>query len=90
MALTSLYLTMSNPWDADDGEPGPTYCVWITEPPDWDWVFDGSFTCSDDPDGAGARQSAHEYARYLRATYHCSYVAVRPAGKCPPPIQNLP
>ena len=88
MALTSLYLTMSNPWDVDDGEPGPTYTVWITEPPNWDWVADAHFTCSDDPDGQGARYSAHEYARCLRATYHTSYVAVRPAGKQPLPLKH--
>lgn len=81
---------MSNPWDVDDGEPGPAYTVWITEPPNWDWVADADFTCSDDPDGKGARQSAHEYARYLRATYHCSYVAVRPAGSVPLQAQDTP
>ena len=79
---------MSNPWDAEYSEPGPTYTVWIMEPPNWDWMADAHFTGSDDPDGKGARQSAHEYARYLRATYHTSYVAVRPAGKHPLPVQH--
>ena len=76
-------------------EPGPTYCVWIAESSDWEWKNTGStFTCDDDPDGRGARQSAHEYARYLRDTYHCAYVAVRPAGKAPlpvrPPLEDEP
>ena len=63
--------------------PGtPTTAAWI-------WTFDLSFTCDDDPDGVGARQSAHEYARHLRNTYPCAFVAVRPSGKCPLPIKHF-
>jgi hypothetical protein len=82
--------------------PGPTYDVWIAEqeelgpapgctfPGDnWTWTFDQSVTCDDDPDGKGARLSAHRYARYLRDTYPCAFVAVRPSGKCPLPIKHF-
>jgi hypothetical protein len=85
------------PRECFDPEPGPTYDVWISEPfssdsddwvPDistlgWRWIHDRDFTCDDDPDGKGARAAAHEYARYLRKTYLCAFVAVRPAGKPP-------
>ena len=54
----------------------------------WHWIWDCSYTCDDDPDGRGARAAAHEYARYLRSTYPCAFVAVRPAGKPPLPIAN--
>jgi hypothetical protein len=54
----------------------------------WIWTFDQSFTCDDDPDGKGARRSAHTYARHLRNTYPCAFVAVRPSGKCPLPIKH--
>ena len=82
--------------------PGPSYDVWIAEqeqlglapggtfPGDnWVWAFDQSFTLDDDPDGKGARQSAHAYARYLRDTYPCAFVAVRPSGKRPLPIKHF-
>jgi hypothetical protein len=77
-----------------DPKPGPTYDVWIAEQEDlgpapggralggWAWASCGmTFTCDDDPDGKGARRSAHEYARYLRNTYPCSFVAVRRADQ---------
>jgi len=51
----------------------------------WIWTLDQSFTCDDDPDGKGARQSAHTYARYIRDICPCVFVAVRPSGKCPQP-----
>jgi hypothetical protein len=84
----------------DDPDPGPTYVVWIAELfsedspgwiPDistleWRWMHDQTFTCDDDPDGSGARAHAHDYARYLRKTYPCAYVAVLPAGKTPKAI----
>jgi len=54
----------------------------------WRWTWDGSYARDDDPDGRGARAAAHEYARYLRSTYPCAFVAVRPAGKPPLPIAN--
>lgn len=89
-------------WVSDDDlepEPGPTYSVWIAEqeeevdlapgghfPGPWTWICDQDFTCDDDPDGRGARRSAHERARYLRNTYPCAYVAVLPAGRRPLPI----
>lgn len=92
-------------WVWDDRlepEPGPTYDVWIAEQEclgpgpggaflgdNWVWAFDQSFTCDDDPDGKGARQSAHEYARHLRSTYPCAYVGVYPAGKHPLPIKHF-
>lgn len=71
-------------------DAGPSYDVWITEPDDdarfsEPWRFDQRFTCEDDPEGRGARRSAHAYARYLRRTYPCAYVAVRPSGKTPLP-----
>lgn len=74
-----------------EGQPGPTYSVWISEPVDssdgmnpiWRWQHEQDFTCTDDPEGRGARASAHGYARYLRRTYPASLVAVRPAGKAP-------
>jgi hypothetical protein len=73
---------------------GPSYDIWIAEPDKWEWCFDHRFTCEDDPDGKEARQSAHEHARYLRKTYPCAYVAVRPAGKAPlpvrPPLEDEP
>lgn len=74
--------------DADpEGQPGPTCSVWICEPKEtayaWLWQHDQDFTCTDDPEGRGARASAHGYARYLRKTYPASLVAVRPAGKAP-------
>lgn len=69
-------------------QPGPTYIVWICEPSDWRWRPDLTFCCDDDPDGKGARHSAHEYARYLRNTYHCSYVAVRLGTKAPRPVRH--
>jgi hypothetical protein len=76
--------------------PGPTYNVWIAEREQcdarlaaWTWLFDAQFTCNDDPDGRGARQSAHAYARYLRRTFHCAFIAVRRAElKQPLPIQD--
>jgi hypothetical protein len=82
--------------DCLEPEAGPTYDVWIAErsrddlapgghfPGAWAWAHAGAtFTCDDDPDGKGARAAAHEYARYLRKTYLCAFVAVRPAGKPP-------
>lgn len=83
-------------------EPGPSYSVWVAEQfnedspgwiPDistleWRWIHDQTFTCEDDPDGIGARRDAHEYARKLRQTYPCAYVAVLPAGKTPKPIHQ--
>jgi hypothetical protein len=83
---------------------GPTYDVWIGEfglldgldmeildptTPAWIWAFDQSFTCEDDPDGVGARRSAHTYARHLRNTYPCAFVAVRPSGKRPLQIKHF-
>lgn len=88
-------------WVSDNDlepKPGPTYAVWFAEqeqvdsapgghfPGPWTWTHDQDFTCDDDPDGRGARRSAHEYARHLRDTYPCAYVAVLPAGKRPLPI----
>lgn len=71
-------------WVSDDDlepEPGPTYVVWSASPDGndgWEpWQAEASFTCDDDPDGEGARQSAHEHARYLRRTYHGHLIAVR-------------
>ena len=84
----------------DDLKPGPglSYDVWITEPEDvrrkdriaqvWTWRFDQRFTSEDDSDGKSARRSAHDYARQLRQTYPCSYVAVRQAGQSPLPIDE--
>lgn len=82
------------PIDALDPVPGPTYDVWIAEqvngglapggfaPGSWPWYHAGmTFTCDNDPDGKGARRFAHDYARYLRSTYHCAFVAVRAASK---------
>ncbi len=56
----------------------------------WAWQSCGTtFTCDDDPDGKGARHFAHDYARHLRATYPCAFVAVRRADKgLPPPVHN--
>jgi hypothetical protein len=54
----------------------------------WVWALDQSFTYDDDPDGKGARQSAHAYARHLRNTYSYAFVAVRPSGKAPLPIKH--
>ena len=65
-------------------QPGPSYDVWIAEPDEWEWVFDQTFTCDDDPDGGGARHRAHDYAHYLRATYPCAFVAVRRVDQGPP------
>ena len=74
--------------DQLDPEPGPSYDVWIAEPDEWEWVFDQTFTCDDDPDGKGARHFAHDYARHLRATYPCAFVAVRRADQgLPLPVQ---
>ena len=69
--------------------PGPTYCVYISNYDDkldqWGaWILDQTFTCDDDDDGRKARRNAHEYARYLRKTFHCSYAAVRPADAMAP------
>jgi hypothetical protein len=83
-------------WVPDD-ELKPCYSVWIAEPPSpsspvrapgigasgWRWGHEEDFTCADDPDGRGARAAAHDRARYLRSTYPCAFVAVRPAGKPP-------
>ena len=78
-----------------DSAAGPSYDVWTAEQEDlgpapggralgqWQWRFDQRFTCEDDPDGKGARHSAHKYARHLRNTYPCAFVAVRPAGQKP-------
>lgn len=86
-------------WVCDDqleAPAGPSYDVWIAEEETlggdtvWEWRFDSRFTCEDDPDGKGARRSAHEYARNLRQTYHCAYVAVRPAGNKPLPVRSTP
>lgn len=72
----------ANPVENPDPEPGPTYDVWIAEPEGWAWASCGmTFTCEDDPDGIGARRSAHAHARCLRKTYPCAFVAVRPADK---------
>jgi hypothetical protein len=75
-------------------QPGPTYDVWIAEQEDLGpapggralggrlWESCGmTFTCDDDPDGKGARRLAHNYARYLRNTYPCAFVAVRRADR---------
>lgn len=78
------------------------YWVWITEPspddnpatgaPYWGaWIFDARYSCKEEwPGDDGARrcasQRAHQYARFLRNTYPCSYVAVTPAGRQPLPI----
>jgi hypothetical protein len=72
-----------------DPTPGLTYDVWIAEPDDWTWQSSGAtFTCDDDPDGKGARGHAHDYARHLRTTYPCAFVAVRRAEQgLPPPVQ---
>lgn len=64
-------------------KPGPSYDVWTAEPEQWQWRHDQRFTCDSDPDGKGARAAAHGYARYLRSTFHCAYVAVRPANSPP-------
>ena len=69
-------------------DAGPSYDAWIAEPDSWAWCHDARFSCEDDPTGAGARRSAHEYARYLRRTYHCAYVAVRPANCKPLPVRH--
>ena len=70
---------------------GPTYDVWIAEPDNWVWQTCGmTFTCSDDPDGDGARQRAHDHARHLRNTYPCAFVAVRAATKGLPLPVRLP
>ena len=70
---------------------GPTYDVWIAEPDNWEWQSCGmTFTCSDDPNGDGARQHAHDHARYLRNTYPCAFVAVRAATKGLPLPVRLP
>jgi hypothetical protein len=87
------------PRECLDPEPGPTYDVWIGErsrddlapgghfPGAWTWAHAGAtFTCDEDPDGKGARAAAHEYARYLRKTYLCAFVAVRSTSKPPLPI----
>jgi hypothetical protein len=72
--------------DSDlSSKPGPSYDTWIAEPDEWEWRFDQRFT-SEDPDGKGARRMAHAYTRGLRKTYPCAYVAVRPAGKPPLPV----
>ena len=77
--------------DQLDPEPGPAYDVWIAEPDEWEWMFDQTFTCDDDTNGKGARRFAHDYARYLRNTYPCAFVAVRPAVKgLPLPIRLAP
>lgn len=73
-----------------------TYDVWITEPyPDIDpatgapfwgrWTWDAQYSCED---ARAARGWAHEYARYLRRTYPCSYVGVTPAGRMPLPLAS--
>ena len=80
-------------WVNDDElepNPGPAYDTWIAEPDDWEWIHAQRFTCEDDPDGKGARRSAHEYARWLRKTYPCAYVAVCPAEKAPLPVYTQP
>ena len=84
--------------------PGSTYVVWIAEfglldgldveildptRKSWIWAYDQSFTCDNDPDGKGARRSAHQYARALRIIFPCAFVAVRPSGKAPLPIKHL-
>jgi hypothetical protein len=72
-------------------EPGPTYDAWIAEPDSWGWRSCGmTFTCDDDPNGEGARQNAHTYARYLRNTFPCAFVAVRAASKGLPLPIRLP
>jgi hypothetical protein len=79
-----------------DPGPGPSYDVWITELDDGEeryvpWRFDSRFTCDDDPDGKGARGHAHGYARHLRQTYPCAFVAVRQGCKgSPRPIHLSP
>jgi hypothetical protein len=86
-------------YDSDLEAPaGPSYDVWIAEREDlgvvlgghalseWQWSFDARFTCEDDPDGKGARRSAHEHARGLRKGYPEAFVAVRQSSKGMPPI----
>lgn len=78
--------------EEEDPEPGPTYDVWIAEPDAWAWQSCGmTFTRDDDPNGTGARHYAHKHARFLRQTYPCAFVAVRPAAKgLPLPIRLAP
>jgi hypothetical protein len=52
----------------------------------WAWRHEQSFTCFSDPKGRGARRAAHDHARYLRSTYHCSFVAVVHSSRHPLPI----
>lgn len=66
-------------------------------PGPWVWSADSQFTCDVvdpqrelDEANASARRLAHDYARYLRDTYPCAYVAVRPAGQQPLPIRQDP
>jgi hypothetical protein len=68
--------------------PGPSYDVWIAEPDTWEWCHDWRSTIEGDTTGAWARQSAHWCARYLRKTYPCAYVAVRPANCKPLPVRH--
>jgi hypothetical protein len=73
------YLDGLDPEVLPPGTPGTA--IWV-------WTLDLSFTCDDDPDGKGARQSAHACARHLRNLYPCAFVAVRPSGKAPLPIKH--
>lgn len=88
---------IGNPAPSHCGPLGPSWCVWITEPavdpslPVWtEWSIHEEFSLLNDPDGATARAAAHAWARALRATYPCSYVAVTPAGRWPRPLKLDP
>ena len=71
-------------WIAEQvaGDPAPGGYYRFNGPGSWPWCHAGmTFTCDNDPDGKGARRAAHYYARHLRSTYHCAFVAVRAASK---------
>jgi hypothetical protein len=93
------YWVQARVWVYDDQLeplPGPTYSVWTADAVldrasntiHWPWIWVADFTLDDDADGIHARAAAHEHARYLRDTYICSYVAVRPTGSVPLPIHS--
>lgn len=65
------------------------YLVWIAskvEPPQAGLAWEHYFTHSDQLNPQGARRAAQAHASTLRRCNPELYVAVRPAGSCPPPL----
>lgn len=66
-----------------------TYYVWVTgpaDPPQIGLAWRLHMRHCDPSNPLAARRAAHAHAALLRRYSNDIYVAVRPAGSCPPPL----